>query len=139
MSAAATVIKPSGTPEMAVVCMSIAVVQILSIVAFAFAGQWSVATFSLAVAFVFLVGAYFYMGRAKQFSVTITQTELIIADRATTKVTSRSDIESIHLNRGHRQVKLKNGRWLHLPLEGQPLLHAAIILQPQASLVESSN
>ena len=83
---------------------------------------------SLAIAAIFALGALWYWFRARQSSVLIDESHVIIKEGRKQLTVDRGSIESVDLSSLVGQVRLDDGSALDLPLEGKPLIEAGVLL-----------
>ena len=126
MSIAPVVIRSRSTPFLSIGCA----VLVIYFVVKALALKGEIGVFSLLIgALVALVGIWAII-RSRGSSVVIDGDQFVIHRGANTTSHRRSDVADVDLSGLDRHLTLTDGTGVRLPLEGEDLVHAGILLSP---------
>ncbi|MEM9654048.1 MAG: hypothetical protein AAGA65_18285 [Actinomycetota bacterium] len=126
MSIGPTVLKPRAVPLLTTVCLVLAVAFVA--LGFFLDGTVRTAAFGVAAAFV-LVGGW-NLFQSRRSAVLIDTHQFIVKDGGKQTSFEIDRIESVDLSRLRGHVRFTDGTSITLPLDGNDLLEAGLLLNP---------
>lgn len=126
MSLGPTVLRPQTVPVLTTVCAILAVAFVA--LALFVDGNLRLAGFGIAAGFAML-GAWNFF-QARRSAVLIDVHQFIVKDGGRQRRFDISQIEVVDLSRLRGQVRFKDGTSVTLPLEGDDLMEAGLLLNP---------
>ena len=126
MSIAPVVIKPKSTPFFSIACAILVIYFVL---------KWLLlggdpGVFSLIMGAVAAVAGLWWMWRARQASVIVDRDQFTVTRQGRSQAYTRSDVASVDLSSLDHHVTFVDGTGIRLPLEGNELVHAGVLLTP---------
>ncbi len=126
MSLGPTVLTPRTVPLLTAVCAVLAVGFVL--LGIFLDGTIRLAAFGIALAF--FAGGAWNLFQARRSAVLIDTNQFIVKDGGKQARFDISQIDSVDLSRLRGQVRFKDGTSVTLPLEGDDLMEAGLLLNP---------
>lgn len=130
MTIGATVLKPNSVQFPTIAFAIIAVFFVIQ--AIIVSGMMTV--LSLVVALIFAAAAAWTWFRSRQATVLINPNDFTVKSGSNQRTYARSDVVAVDLSAVDGHVALADGRRVTLPLDGQPLVEAGLLLTPQVEL-----
>lgn len=131
MTIAPAILRPTKLPGLAIVCLVLVVFLLAQTALMALMGMWSMVILSLVTAAVFALGAWYYITQARLSAVMIDGASVTIKTPAGQETIPRDEIDSVDLSSTGDQLLMRDGTTAYLPLEGDELLQAALLLDPR--------
>ncbi len=131
MSIAATVFRSNRMPFIALACVVVAIFFVLQALLMIFMGMAGLAILSIVVAAVFGLGALWLYRISRASAVVVNPTQFIVKSGKAETAYDRDQIDSIDLRSLRGQLTMKDGSNVWLPLEGNDLIEASILLSPR--------
>lgn len=130
MSIGPTVFHQRSLPFPTLACLAIAAFFVLQAIV---VNGWMM-VLSLALAVLFLFAAGWYLLEARRSSVLIDAEQFIVKAGARQTTFERADIASVDLSSPVGHIVLKDGSIITLPLEGDELVRAGLLLTPSGQI-----
>jgi hypothetical protein len=130
MSLGPTVFRPRAVPFPTIGCGLIALFFVIQGI---IVNRW-MTVLSLAIAALFAIAACWFLFQARRSSVLIDANQFIVKTGARQNTYDIDQIENVDLSSVSGHVRFRDGSTTDLPLQGNELVEAALLLSPTAPL-----